>query len=47
MGVQTKLLTFEDYLLLPEISRPYEIIQGELRMVPAPSPDPRAQTASA
>jgi Uma2 family endonuclease len=39
MGVQTKLLTFEDYLLSPEIGRPYEIIQGELRMVPAPSPD--------
>jgi Uma2 family endonuclease len=39
MGIQTKLLTFEDYLLLPEISRPYEIIRGELRMTPAPSPD--------
>jgi Uma2 family endonuclease len=38
MGVETKLLTFEDYLLSPEISRPYEIIQGEIRMTPAPSP---------
>jgi Uma2 family endonuclease len=37
MGVQTKLLTFEDYLLSPEIGRPYEIIQGELRMKSTPS----------
>jgi Uma2 family endonuclease len=39
MGVETKLLTFEDYLLSPEVGRPYEIIQGELRVTAAPSLD--------
>ena len=33
-----KLLTFEDYLLMPEIKQRYEIIDGELRMSPAPTP---------
>ena len=39
MAVQTKLLTYEDYLLMPQIHQPSEIIQGELRMTPAPLPD--------
>ena len=39
MSLQTKLLTYEDYLLMPQIHQPSEIIQGELRMTPAPSPD--------
>lgn len=39
MSLQTKSITFEDYLLMPEIDRPYEIIEGEPRMTPAPTPD--------
>ena len=39
MSLQTKLLTYEDYLLMPQIHQPSEIIQGELRMTQAPSPD--------
>jgi hypothetical protein len=30
MDVQTNLLMYEDYLLMPEIHQPCEIIQGEL-----------------
>ncbi|PYV39202.1 MAG: hypothetical protein DMG06_23805, partial [Acidobacteria bacterium] len=32
-------LTFEDYLLMPETTQPCEVVQGELRMTPAPLPD--------
>jgi Uma2 family endonuclease len=39
MSLQTKLLTYEDYLLMPETTQPCEIIQGELRTTPAPLPD--------
>ena len=33
-----KKISFEDYLLLPEISHPYEIIDGEFMPSPAPLP---------
>jgi len=33
------LITFEDWLLTPEIKQPYEIIDGEIVMTPAPVPD--------
>jgi hypothetical protein len=39
MNLQTKTIRFEDYLLTPEFGRPYEIIQGELHLTPAPTPD--------
>jgi Uma2 family endonuclease len=39
MDVQANLLTYEDYLLMPEIHKPCEIIQGELFMTPSPLPD--------
>ena len=32
-------LTYQDYLDLPESDDRYELIDGELRMVPAPMPD--------
>lgn len=32
-----KRITFEDYLLLPEINQRYEIIDGEMIMSPAPT----------
>ena len=33
-----KKISFEDYLLLPEINHPYEIIDGEFMPSPAPLP---------
>ena len=33
-----KKISFEDYLLMPEINRPYEIIDGEFMPSPAPLP---------
>jgi len=33
-----KKITFEDYLLMPEITPPYEILDGELIMYAAPTP---------
>ena len=33
-----KKISFEDYLLMPEINRPYEIIDGEFMPSPAPIP---------
>ena len=37
MAVKTKLLTYADYLALPEIKQRYEIIDGELIMTVAPN----------
>ncbi|MBI4642008.1 MAG: Uma2 family endonuclease [Candidatus Tectomicrobia bacterium] len=39
MVTQTKTLTFEEYLAMPEMKRSYEIIDGELIMAPGPTPD--------
>ena len=36
--VTKEKISFEDYLLMPEINRPYEIIDGEL--LPSPTPLP-------
>jgi len=36
-GAVKKKLTFEDYLLTPEINLRYEIIDGEMMMSPAPT----------
>lgn len=33
-----KKISFEDYLLMPEINRPYEIIDGEFMLFPVPPP---------
>lgn len=33
-----KKISFEDYLLMPEVNYPYEIIDGELMPSPAPIP---------
>ncbi len=38
MAIDTKKLTFDDYLALPEMRQRYEIIDGELIMAPAPIP---------
>lgn len=39
MAIETKkLLTFEDYLLTPEMKQRYEIIDGEIIMSPSPVP---------
>ena len=40
-----KKVSFEDYLLMPEINRPYEIIDGEF--IPFPTPPPVHQRMSA
>ena len=40
-----KRISFEDYLLMPEINHPYEIIDGEL--MPSPAPIPAHQRMSA
>ena len=40
-----KKISFEDYLLMPEINRPYEIIDGEF--MPSPTPIPAHQRVSA
>jgi Uma2 family endonuclease len=37
METEAKLITYEDYLLLPEMNRRYEIIDGELQMTPSPT----------
>src|SRR5262245_29622638 len=37
METEAKLITYEDYLLLPEMNRRYEIIDGELQMTPPPT----------
>ncbi len=37
MATQTRRLTYEEYLELPEIKQRYEIIDGELKMPPAPT----------
>lgn len=40
MAIETKTLTFDAYLALPEIRQRYEVIDGELiYMSPAPTPD--------
>ena len=36
--VKKKKISFEDYLLMPEINHPYEIIDGEMMLSPAPLP---------
>ena len=36
--VTKKKISFEDYLLMPEINHPYEIIDGEFMPSPAPIP---------
>jgi len=46
MAVETKLLTYEEYLALPEINRRYDIIDGELIMM-SPSPTPLHQRIAA
>jgi Uma2 family endonuclease len=35
--ISAKRLTFEDYMVMPEIMKRYEIIDGELSMPPAPT----------
>lgn len=37
MVVETKKLTYEDYLAMPETNKRYEIIDGELIMTPSPT----------
>jgi len=37
-GARKKKISFEDYLLMPEINHPYEIIDGEFMPSPAPIP---------
>ncbi|MBI4639658.1 MAG: Uma2 family endonuclease [Candidatus Tectomicrobia bacterium] len=39
MAVETKMITYEEYLAMPEIKRRYEIIDGEFIMAPGPTPD--------
>ena len=36
--LERKEITFEDYLLLPEIKKRYDIVDGEMIMSPAPTP---------
>jgi Uma2 family endonuclease len=38
MAVETTLLTYKEYLALPELNRRYDIIDGELIVSPAPTP---------
>ena len=44
-GATKKKISFEDYLLMPEINHPYEIIDGEF--MPSPAPIPAHQRMSA
>lgn len=37
VAIESKLITYKDYLLLPELNRRYEIIDGELQMTPSPT----------
>ncbi|MGH7232819.1 MAG: Uma2 family endonuclease [Nitrospiraceae bacterium] len=37
MNIPTTKLTYQDYLLLPEDGKRYEIIEGDLYMTPAPT----------
>jgi len=37
MAVEVKLITYQEYLAMPEIKRRYEIIDGEMIMPPAPT----------
>jgi Uma2 family endonuclease len=37
MAGESKLISYEDYLLLPEMCQPYEIIDGDLHMTPSPT----------
>lgn len=37
MAVETKLLTYEEYLAMPEINRRYDIVDGEMIMSPGPT----------
>jgi len=46
MAVETKLLTYEEYLALPEINQRYDIVDGELIMM-SPSPTPIHQRIAA
>ena len=41
-----KKISFEDYLLMPEINRPYEIIDGEFMLSPAPIPAHQRMSAN-
>ena len=43
--LKKKQITFADYLLIPELNYPYEIIDGE--MVPCPTPTPAHQIIGA
>jgi Uma2 family endonuclease len=38
MSTETKILTYEAYLALPETKQPYDIVDGVLCMAPAPTP---------
>lgn len=38
MSTQTKILTYEAYLALPEIKQRYDIVDGVFCMAPAPTP---------
>ena len=42
--LKKKRITLADYLLMPELNYPYEIIDGE--MVPSPAPTPAHQIIS-
>lgn len=39
MSIDTKKLTYEEYLSTPEMKQRYEIIDGELIMAPSPIPE--------
>ena len=41
-----KKISFEDYLLMPEINHPYEIIDGEFMLSPAPIPAHQRMSAN-
>jgi hypothetical protein len=38
MAVETRKLTYEEYLAMPEMRCRYEIIDGEMIMAPSPIP---------
>ncbi len=37
MPTEIKLISYEDYLLMPEMNQRYEIIDGDLQMTPSPT----------